>query len=87
MDGPEFMARLMKAVGADMPPVIMCTCENQQESIIKVIRDGAMGYIVKPFSRNTLQMQLRQLGIVMGKNEDAELLFATEKTDVKKITF
>lgn len=87
MEGPEFLAKMIEEFGAMVPPVIMCTCENQQELIVQAINQGAVGYIVKPFQRNTLLMQLTQLGIIMPRGQNTDLVYAAEKNDVKKITF
>ena len=50
---------LLRAIKADETlahlPVLMVTAEARKEDIVRAVRSGAAGYIVKPFSKATLE--------------------------------
>ena len=41
-------------------PVLMVTAEARKDEIVRCIQAGAAAYMVKPFSRATLEDKLRQ---------------------------
>jgi two-component system, chemotaxis family, chemotaxis protein CheY len=56
---------LLKAVKADPNlkhlPVLMVTAEARKEDIVRAAQDGAAGYIVKPFTRATLEDKVQKI--------------------------
>jgi len=56
---------LLKAIRADpqlkMTPVLMVTAEAVKECIIEAVKAGVSGYVVKPFTAETLQEKLTAL--------------------------
>ena len=66
MDGFE----LLQAIKADDAlrhlPVLMVTAEARKEDIVKAAQSGAAGYIVKPFSKATLEDKVQRILLKMG---------------------
>jgi two-component system chemotaxis response regulator CheY len=56
---------LLKAVKADESlkhlPVLMVTAEARKEDIVLAAQSGAAGYIVKPFTKATLEEKLQKI--------------------------
>ena len=56
---------LLKAVRADEKlasiPVLMVTAEQKKEQIVEAAQAGVNGYIVKPFTANTLEEKLNKI--------------------------
>lgn len=56
---------LLKAIRADpalkATPVLMVTAENSREQIIEAAQNGVNGYIVKPFTANTLKEKMDRI--------------------------
>ncbi len=56
---------LLKAVKADDSlkhlPVLMVTAEARKEDIVLAARSGAAGYIVKPFTKATLEEKVQKI--------------------------
>jgi two-component system, chemotaxis family, chemotaxis protein CheY len=56
---------LLKAVKADAElkhlPVLMVTAEARKEDIVLAAQSGAAGYIVKPFTRSTLEDKVQKI--------------------------
>ena len=56
---------LLKAVKADAAlkhiPVLMVTAEARKEDIVRAAQDGAAGYIVKPFTKATLEDKVNKI--------------------------
>jgi len=61
MNGFEFL----KAVKADPKylklPVLMVTAEARKEDIVLAVQSGAAGYIVKPFTKATLEDKVQKI--------------------------
>jgi two-component system chemotaxis response regulator CheY len=61
MNGFEFL----KAVRADDAlkhiPVLMVTAEARKEDIVLAAQSGASGYIVKPFTKATLEEKVQKI--------------------------
>ena len=61
MDGFE----LLRAIKADEAlrhlPVLMVTAEARKEDIVRAAQSGAAGYIVKPFTKATLEEKLQKI--------------------------
>ena len=56
---------LLKAVKTDPNlkhiPVLMVTAEARKEDIVRAAQDGAAGYIVKPFTKATLEEKVAKI--------------------------
>jgi two-component system chemotaxis response regulator CheY len=56
---------LLNAVKADASlkhlPVLMVTAEARKEDIVRAAQDGAAGYIVKPFTKATLEEKVQKI--------------------------
>ena len=56
---------LLKAIKTDDNlkhlPVLMVTAEARKEDIVRAAQDGAAGYIVKPFTKATLEEKLNKI--------------------------
>jgi two-component system, chemotaxis family, chemotaxis protein CheY len=56
---------LLKAIKADEAlrhlPVLMVTAEARKEDIVRAAQSGAAGYIVKPFSKATLEDKVQRI--------------------------
>jgi two-component system, chemotaxis family, chemotaxis protein CheY len=56
---------LLSAVKADDAlkhlPVLMVTAEARKEDIVRAAKDGAAGYIVKPFTKATLEEKVQKI--------------------------
>jgi len=56
---------LLKAVKADDRlkhlPVLMVTAEARKEDIVRAAQEGAAGYIVKPFTKATLEEKVQKI--------------------------
>jgi two-component system chemotaxis response regulator CheY len=60
---------LLKAIKADETlrhlPVLMVTAEARKEDIVLAAQSGAAGYIVKPFSKATLEEKVQRILLKM----------------------
>ena len=56
---------LLNAIKADAAlkhlPVLMVTAEARKEDIVRAAQDGAAGYIVKPFTKATLEEKVQKI--------------------------
>ncbi|HZE91828.1 MAG TPA: chemotaxis response regulator CheY [Rhizobacter sp.] len=56
---------LLNAIKADPAlkhlPVLMVTAEARKEDIVRAAQDGAAGYIVKPFTKATLEEKVQKI--------------------------
>jgi two-component system chemotaxis response regulator CheY len=56
---------LLNAIKADAQlkhlPVLMVTAEARKEDIVRAAQEGAAGYIVKPFTKATLEEKLNKI--------------------------
>jgi len=56
---------LLNAIKADATlkhiPVLMVTAEARKEDIVRAAQDGAAGYIVKPFTKATLEEKVQKI--------------------------
>jgi two-component system chemotaxis response regulator CheY len=56
---------LLNAIKADDNlkhlPVLMVTAEARKEDIVRAAKDGAAGYIVKPFTKATLEEKVQKI--------------------------
>ena len=67
MNGFELLAEIKKDEKLKHLPVLMVTAEARKEDIVLAAQSGAAGYIVKPFTKATLEDKLanifKKLGI------------------------
>ena len=60
MNGFELLSAIKKDERLRHLPVLMVTAEAKKDDIVRCVQEGAAGYIVKPFSRATLEERLRR---------------------------
>jgi two-component system, chemotaxis family, chemotaxis protein CheY len=63
MNGIDFLRRLRRTPGGNMPVVVFCTTENDIQHIQEAIGAGANEYIMKPFDSDILQAKFAEVGI------------------------
>ena len=60
MNGFELLSAIKKDERLRQLPVLMVTAEARKDEIVRSAQNGAAGYIVKPFTRDTLEQKLRR---------------------------
>jgi two-component system, chemotaxis family, chemotaxis protein CheY len=66
MDGFALLAAIKADESLRHLPVLMVTAEARKEDIVKAAQSGAAGYIVKPFSKATLEDKVQRILNKMG---------------------
>ena len=61
MNGFELLEAMKAEDGLKAIPVLMVTAEARKEDIVRAARIGAAGYIVKPFTRATLEEKIQKI--------------------------
>ena len=61
MSGFDLLAAIKKEDSLKHLPVLMVTAEARKEDIVRAAQDGAAGYIVKPFTKATLEEKLAKI--------------------------
>lgn len=61
MDGLEFLRAVKSSTEAKLVPVVMITTEGSEARMAEAERDGAAGYVRKPFNAEQLRAQLLPL--------------------------
>ena len=61
MNGFEFLAAVKAEDSLKHIPVLMVTAEARKEDIVKAAQMGAAGYIVKPFTKVTLEEKVQKI--------------------------
>ena len=61
MNGFELLAAVKKDDTLKHIPVLMVTAEARKEDIVRAAQDGAAGYIVKPFTKATLEEKVQKI--------------------------
>ena len=61
MNGFELLAAIKKDESLKHLPVLMVTAEARKEDIVLAAQDGAAGYIVKPFTKATLEEKVQKI--------------------------
>lgn len=61
MNGFELLAAIKKDERLRHLPVLMVTAEAKKADIVRSAQEGAAGYVVKPFTRATLEEKLRRI--------------------------
>jgi two-component system chemotaxis response regulator CheY len=64
MDGYEFLTRIRKLPGGDVPKIIFCTTENDIAHISRALDAGADEYIMKPFDKDIVAAKFQDAGII-----------------------
>jgi two-component system chemotaxis response regulator CheY len=61
MTGFDLLAAIKKDETLKHLPVLMVTAEARKEDIVRAAQDGAAGYIVKPFTKATLEEKVQKI--------------------------
>ena len=61
MNGFDLLASIKKDEALKHLPVLMVTAEARKEDIVRAAQDGAAGYIVKPFTKATLEEKVQKI--------------------------
>jgi two-component system chemotaxis response regulator CheY len=61
MNGFELLAAVKAEATLKHIPVLMVTAEARKEDIVRAAQDGAAGYIVKPFTKATLEEKVQKI--------------------------
>jgi two-component system chemotaxis response regulator CheY len=61
MDGLTLLKKVREDENLKSLPILMVTAEARKEMIIEAAKAGVNGYIVKPFTANTLQEKINQV--------------------------
>jgi two-component system chemotaxis response regulator CheY len=60
MNGFDLLAAIKKDDQLKHLPVLLVTAEARKEDIVRAAQEGAAGYIVKPFTKATLEEKVRK---------------------------
>jgi two-component system chemotaxis response regulator CheY len=61
MTGFDLLAAIKKDDTLKHLPVLMVTAEARKEDIVRAAQEGAAGYIVKPFTKATLEEKVQKI--------------------------
>ena len=61
MNGFDLLSAIKKDDNLKHLPVLMVTAEARKEDIVRAAQDGAAGYIVKPFTKATLEEKVQKI--------------------------
>ena len=61
MNGFELLAQIKSDETLRHLPVLMVTAEARKEDIVRAAQEGAAGYIVKPFTKATLEEKVAKI--------------------------
>lgn len=61
MNGFDLLAAIKKDDSLKYLPVLMVTAEARKEDIVRAAQEGAAGYIVKPFTKATLEEKVMKI--------------------------
>ncbi len=61
MNGFELLAQIKADETLKHLPVLMVTAEARKEDIVRAAQEGAAGYIVKPFTKATLEEKVEKI--------------------------
>ena len=61
MNGFDLLSAIKKDDTLKHLPVLMVTAEARKEDIVRAAQDGAAGYIVKPFTKATLEDKVNKI--------------------------
>lgn len=61
MNGFELLAAIKADAALKHLPVLMVTAEARKEDIVRAAKEGAAGYVVKPFTKATLEEKVQKI--------------------------
>jgi two-component system, chemotaxis family, chemotaxis protein CheY len=61
MNGFDLLSAIKKEDSLKHLPVLMVTAEARKEDIVRAAQEGAAGYIVKPFTKATLEEKVTKI--------------------------
>lgn len=61
MNGFDLLSAIKKDDSLKHLPVLMVTAEARKEDIVRAAQEGAAGYIVKPFTKATLEEKVQKI--------------------------
>ncbi|HUN92763.1 MAG TPA: chemotaxis response regulator CheY [Burkholderiaceae bacterium] len=61
MNGFELLKQIKADASLKSIPVLMVTAEAKKEDIVSAAQGGASGYIVKPFTKGTLEEKVQKI--------------------------
>ena len=61
MNGFELLTAVKADAALKHLPVLMVTAEARKEDIVRAAKEGAAGYIVKPFTKATLEEKVQKI--------------------------
>ncbi len=61
MNGFELLSAIKKDDTLKHLPVLMVSADARKEDIVRAVQDSAAGYIVKPFTKATLQEKVQKI--------------------------
>ena len=61
MNGFELLRAIKADAALEHLPVLMVTAEARKEDIVRAAQEGASGYIVKPFTKATLEEKVQKI--------------------------
>jgi two-component system chemotaxis response regulator CheY len=61
MNGFELLNQIKADAALKHLPVLMVTAEARKEDIVRAAQEGAAGYIVKPFTKATLEEKVQKI--------------------------
>lgn len=64
MSSIEFMSAVRRQQGGDVPFIFYCTSENDHGDISQARAAGANDVIMKPFDRESIEVKLKDLGLI-----------------------
>ena len=67
MNGFELLSAVKADANLKHLPVLMVTAEARKEDIVRAAQDGAAGYIVKPFTKATLEEKVQKIMQKLGR--------------------
>jgi len=71
MNGFELLSAIKKDDALKQIPVLMVTAEARKEDIIRAAQAGAAGYIVKPFTKATLEEKVEKIMLKLAATASA----------------
>ena len=66
MNGGMFLTKVREESAYNKVRIIMCTAEVKKGEVIEIVKKGVSGYVIKPFTPNTLRKTLQPIVERMG---------------------
>jgi len=61
LDGKELLEKIRSQKETQNIPVVMVTCVDSKEKVESIIASKVTGFIIKPFTANTLKKQMERI--------------------------